>query len=168
MIAHRSASLQLFPVVRIFLRSLGIICYSRWVLSEGHKKYFMDWACKPDNVESHNSLKLSFTNIRDHCSNFADCESFLESTSPDILALLETNLNNSIDSGNFSMRGYLPLIRKDSDTHMHGLARATSFCTGIISRKLCRFLLMFWTGCISLNVLLLRLCARFLILFHLT
>ena len=54
-------------------------------------------------------------------SNFADCESFLESNSPDILALCETNLDDSIDSGNFSVRGYLPLIRKDSSTHMHGL-----------------------------------------------
>ena len=39
-----------------------------------------------------------------------------------ILALCETNLDNSIDSGNFSVRGYLPLIRKDSSTQMHGLA----------------------------------------------
>ena len=54
--------------------------------------------------------------------NFVDCESFLESNSPDILALCETNLNHSIDSGNFSVRGYLPLIQKDSSTHMHGLA----------------------------------------------
>ena len=75
-----------------------------------------------DNFESHNSLKLSFTNIRGLCSNFVDCESFLESNSPDILALCETNLDDSIDSGNFSVRGYLPLIRKDSSTHMHGLA----------------------------------------------
>ena len=79
-------------------------------------------ACKPDNFESHNSLKLSFTNIRGLRSNFVDCESFLESNSPDILALCETNLDNSIDSGNFFVRGYLPLIRKDSSTHMHGLA----------------------------------------------
>ena len=78
--------------------------------------------CKPDNFESHNSLKLSFTNIRGLRSNFVDCESFLESNSPDILALCETNLDDSIDSGNFSVRGYLPLIRKDSSTHMHGLA----------------------------------------------
>ena len=77
--------------------------------------------CKPDNFESHNSLKLSFTNIRGLRSNFVDCESFLESNSPDILALCETNLDDSIDSGNFSVRGYLPLIRKDSTTHMHGL-----------------------------------------------
>ena len=79
-------------------------------------------ACKLDNFESHNSLKLSFTNIRGLHSNFVDCESFLESNSPDILALCETNLDDSIDSGNFSGRGYLPLIRKDSSTHMHGLA----------------------------------------------
>ena len=78
--------------------------------------------CKSDNFESHNSLKLSFTNIRGLRSNFVDCESFLESNSPDILALCETNLDDSIDSSNFSVRGYLPLIRKDSGTHMHGLA----------------------------------------------
>ena len=61
-------------------------------------------------------------NIRGLRSNFIDCESFLKSNSPDILALCETNLDNSIDSGNFSVRGYLPLIRRDSSTHMHGLA----------------------------------------------
>ena len=54
--------------------------------------------------------------------NFVDCKSFLESNSPDILALCETNLDDLIDSGNFSLRGYLPLIRKDSSTHMHVLA----------------------------------------------
>ena len=78
-------------------------------------------SCKPDNFELHNSVKLSFTNIRGLRSNFVDCESFLESNSPDILAQCETNLDDSIDSGNFSVRGYLPLIRKDSRTHMHGL-----------------------------------------------
>ena len=31
-------------------------------------------------------------------------------------------MDDSIDSGNFSGRGYLPLIRKDSITCMHGLA----------------------------------------------
>ena len=79
-------------------------------------------ACKPDNFEFHNSVKLNFTNIRGLRSNFADCESFLESNSPDILALCETNMNDSIDSGNFSEKSYLLLIRKDPSTHMHGLA----------------------------------------------
>ena len=79
-------------------------------------------ACKPDNFQSYNSLMLSFMNIQGHRTNFADCESFLESNSPDILAVCETNLDDSIDSGNFSVRGYLTLIQKDSSTHMHGHA----------------------------------------------
>ena len=40
-------------------------------MNYGHiikKKY------KPDNFESHNSLKLSFTNIQGLCSNFIECE----------------------------------------------------------------------------------------------
>ena len=98
--------------------------------------------CKPDNFESHNSLKLSFTNIRGLRSNFVDCESFLESNSPDILALCETNLDDSIDSGNFSVRGYLLLIRKDSNTHMHGHTALW-------------FVIMFLTCFTSLSVLLL-------------
>ena len=79
-------------------------------------------ACKPDNFESHNSLKLSFTNNRGLHSNFVDCKSCLESNSPDILALCGTNLDESIDSGRFSVRGYFNLIRKNSASHMHGLA----------------------------------------------
>ena len=56
-------------------------------------------------------------------SNFVDSEPFLELNSPDILALCETNLDDSFweflcDRGG----GYLLLIRKDSVTHMHGLA----------------------------------------------
>ena len=75
-------------------------------------------ACKQDNFESHKSLELSITNIWDLCSNFIDCESLFESNSSDILALCETNLDGSIDSGNFSVRGYPALIQKDSSTHM--------------------------------------------------
>ena len=63
-------------------------------------------AYKQDNFESHNSLKLSFMNIRDLRLNFVDCKYFLESNSRDVLALCETNLDDSIDSGNFSLRGY--------------------------------------------------------------
>ena len=79
-------------------------------------------ACRPHNFALHNSLKLSFSNIGGLRLNFVDWESFLESNSPDILALCETNLDDSIDSGNFFVRGYLPLIQKDSSTHMHCLA----------------------------------------------
>ena len=65
---------------------------------------------RPDNFESHNSLKMSFTNNRGFRSNFVGCESFLESKTPGILALCKTNLDGSIDSGNSSAKCYLTLI----------------------------------------------------------
>ena len=67
-------------------------------------------ACKPESFESHNSLKLSFTDILGLHLNFVDGKSFIESNSPDIPALCETNLDDSTDSGNFSVRYYLLLI----------------------------------------------------------
>ena len=54
--------------------------------------------------------------------NFFVCKSFLESNSPDILAQCKANLDDSIASGNFFVRGYLLLIQKYSSIHMHGLA----------------------------------------------
>ena len=65
--------------------------------------------CKPDNFEPH-TLKVSFKDIRGIHLNFVECESFLESDSPDFLTLCETTLNDLIDFDNFSLRGYLPLI----------------------------------------------------------
>ena len=53
-------------------------------------------ACKSDNFDSHNFLKLSFPDIRGLHSTFVNCESFLESNSPEILPLCETNLDDSI------------------------------------------------------------------------
>ena len=62
-----------------------------------------------DNFESHNSLKLNFTNVRGFRSNYIGCESFLESNSPDILALGKANLEESIGFSNSSVMGYLSL-----------------------------------------------------------
>ena len=67
-------------------------------------------------------IKISFTNTWRLPSSFVDCKSFLESNFPDIFALCKTNLDDLIESGNFSVRGYLPLIHKDSSIHMHDLA----------------------------------------------
>ena len=128
-------------------------------------------ACKPDHFESHNSLKLSFTNIRGLRSNFVDCESFLESNSPDILALYETNLDDSIDSGNFSVRSYLPLIRKDSDGKCakESLPLALDLSLENSSDSYV-FLWLYFTQCLtsfsSIDHLFYP-CAWFLILFHL-
>ena len=79
-------------------------------------------SCYGHNFKSLTAQKLDFINIRGLRLNFVWCESFLESNSPDILALCETDLHDSIDSGNFSDRVYHPLTRKDSITHMYGLA----------------------------------------------
>ena len=57
---------------------------------------------KPYNFELHNSLKLNLKHIERICSNFVEYESFLESNSPDIFALHDTNLDASTV--------YLPLI----------------------------------------------------------
>ena len=63
-------------------------------------------------------LKLNFANTRIFPSNFVGCESSLQSNSLDILALCETNF---VDFSNFSVRVYLPLIRKDSIYHIHSI-----------------------------------------------
>ena len=106
-------------------------------------------ACKLDNFELHNSLKLNFTNVRGLRSNFVDCESFLESNSPAILALSETNLCEKLST--FNSKGFWYSYAWSRSL----CERRTSFCTGLNSRKLCRFLLMFSTGFTSLSVLLL-------------
>ena len=72
--------------------------------------------------------------------------------------LCERNLDDSIDSGNFSVRGYLPLIQKDSGTHMHGLTvyvkEGLPFARDL-SLENSRDSYLFSTGFTSLSVLLL-------------
>ena len=62
-----------FSVFNIFL--------TKWIMA------ILSKGCEIDNFEPHNSLKCSFTNIWGLHSNFVEWESFLESNSPDILAL---------------------------------------------------------------------------------
>ena len=59
---------------------------------------------KADNFISHKSLKFSFTNTQGLHLKFTGCESLLESNFLDILVLCETNLDDWIDSTNFSLR----------------------------------------------------------------
>ena len=49
-------------------------------------------ACKASNFESHNSHNNHITNIRGRHPDYVDSEPFLESNSPDVLVLCETNL----------------------------------------------------------------------------
>ena len=57
------------------------------LMNYGHiiKSMYQKHVYKPDNFESHNPLKLSFTNIWELLLDFNDCESFLESNPPDSL-----------------------------------------------------------------------------------
>ena len=79
----------------------------------------MSTFCLCINPCSQTFVRLRFTHFQGLCSNLFPCEHFLESSSPDILDLCETNLENPMGSSNFSVRG--PLVQKDSLTHMFGL-----------------------------------------------
>ena len=78
----------------------GLVSHELTTYHPAFNQYLKQWiimsilskGCKLDNFESHNSLKLSFINVWGLHLNFVECESFLESISPDILALCETNL----------------------------------------------------------------------------
>ena len=146
---------------------------TQWIMA------MLSKGCKPGHFESHNSLKFSLANICGLHSNFVDCKSFLEWNSLDILALCEWEKRGWLVNWfwQFLCEGYVPLIWKDSTTHIQGLTvyvkEGFPFCMELVSRKLCRFLLMFLAGLLhSLSSFscidyLLCLYAQFLILFHL-
>ena len=69
-----------------------------------------------------NDFSICFANVRGLRGNFVSVESFIAENSPGVLALCETNLDPEISSSDFGVEGYLPVIRKDSSRHMHGLA----------------------------------------------
>ena len=89
-----------------------------------------------------------------------------------IIKRCETNLDDSIHPGNFSVWGYLPLLRKDSITHMLGFAvyvkEGLPFARDVSLENSAD---SYFTHCLtsfsSINHLL-CLYAQFLILFHLT
>ena len=114
-----AVSLQLFLALCILLRSLMSFVMtdefsvmarknnSRIGFSWTHSLPFCFWPIfnsmniamltkgyTANKFESHNSLKLSFLNIRGLHWNFFECEYFLDSNFPDILALCEINLND--------------------------------------------------------------------------
>ena len=112
-------------------------------------------ACKPDNFELHNSLKLSFTNIPVDCwlwifpwikLSWHSCSVW---DTPAWLKWFLQFLCGRLSS--FNLKGFWYSYAWSSSL----CERRTSFCTGLISTKLCRFLFMFSTSFTSLSVLLL-------------
>ena len=152
-----------FSVFNLFLAQWIIVILSEW------------W--KPDNFELH--LKnLALRIFQAFVRILWNVNHSLNQT-PDILALCETNLDDSIHSGNFSLRGYLAQIWNDSIIPMHGLAvyvREGLPFARELSLKTLRILTyvfdwLYFTQCLtsffSIDHLF-RLYVRFLILFHLT
>ena len=84
--------------------------------------------------------------------------------------MCERNLDDSIDSCNFSVRGYLPLIQKDSITHMHDHAvyvkEGLPFGWVLYPESSADFYLCFSAGFASLSVLLFPLLITFFIVMH--
>ena len=68
-------------------------------------------------------LDISYSNIRGLRTNFAAVQSFLSTKSPDILALCETELDESISDREFDVPGFsTPATKHDHlNRHMHGL-----------------------------------------------
>ena len=73
-----------------------------WPIFKSVKWPYYQKSVKPDNFESHDSQKRNFTKVQGLHLNFAECESFLESNSPDILDLCGANLDDSRIQFNFS------------------------------------------------------------------
>ena len=71
-------------------------------------------ACKPDNFYLHSSLRLSFTNIQGLCSNFANL-SVYQTLLAFFLCVRQIWMTQLI------LAISLPLILKDSRTHIHGI-----------------------------------------------
>ena len=111
-----------------------------------------------NQVILHNSLRLSFTNIRGSCSNFVGCKSFPESNSPNILAVWDKP-GWLIWFWQFLCKRISSLNRKGF-YYLYAWSRSLCegrafFCTRLNSKKLRRFLLTFLTGFTSPSVLLL-------------
>ena len=75
-----------------------------------------------------------------------------------------------IDSDNFSVRGYLTLVRKDSITHMHGLAvylkERLSFARDLSLENSADSYLCFWPALLHSALLLFPLLITFFVFMH--
>ena len=93
-----------------------VIC-SKCVAKYFEKNGFVIKSCfLYTKLDCHNDwIKAEYSR---HLFEFCWMESFRESNSPNSLAPCETNVDDSFDSGNFSLRGNLVLIWKDSVTHI--------------------------------------------------
>ena len=158
-------------LVRVTKFTQGLVSYELKVYLSIFNLVLTQWLSKgykPYNFEPHNSLKLSFTNIWGLRSNFVECESIVESLWDNLewLNWFWQFLSEKLSSFN-PKRFYCSYAWSCSLCE-----RRTSLCMGLISRKLTYvFNWLYFTHCLSsfssINHLL-RLCAQYFTLFHLT
>ena len=127
--------------------------------------------CKPDNLESYNSLKLSFTNIWGLHSNYVGCEHSLNQTFQIFLLMwhkrgrlnwFQQFLGEVLPSFYLTFKRILLLIY----ILLKYMQRVTSFSTRLTLRKLWRFLFLFWTGFSSIGVVLFALSITIYLFVH--
>ena len=98
-------------------------------------------ACKPDNFYLHNSPKLSFTNIQGLHSNFANL-SLNQTLLVFFLCVRQIWMTQLI------LAISLPLIWKDSSTHMHGIVvyvtKGLPFASDLCLENSADYFLWFW------------------------
>ena len=124
---------------------------------------------KSDNFESPNSLNLILPIFEVFVQILLNMNLSFNQT-------LSTYLDDTDDSGNFSVRGYLSLIWRDYIVHMHGLSvyvkKGLPFAPDFIWEILCILAYVFdwlyFIEFIASSSILLRPYARLLIQFHLT
>ena len=144
-----------------------LLCFlsilTQWIMAIVSK------GCKPDNFELHNFLKHSFTNICGLCLNWMW-----------IFLCIKLSWHSGSMWGKLKWLNWFWqfLCYRLSFFNLKGLyysfvwscslcEERTSFGMGLISRNLCRFLLMFSTGFTSFSILLLfSLLITFFIFMH--
>ena len=127
-------SLQLLPVVQIFPRSISVICHGRWYMNTG-KKYCLKDKCLSSWLSTFtkwlyyekNSVTLKYKTLQSSALIILKVFKFLVANISWNQTLRYFCLNwekhKRLDwFYQFLCEGYLPLIRKDSVTHIHGFA----------------------------------------------
>ena len=90
--------------------------------------------CKPDNFKSRNSVKRSFITIRVFVQVLLNVNLSFNQILMTFLLYVRQNVDGSLDSDNFSVRGY----HSKGFYYSHAWScslyeERTSFCTGLIS-----------------------------------
>ena len=163
--------------------SLNVIFYDLWILIEDRKNYLKDqyllnsqptfliftsiltqWNTilskvrKPDNFETHNSLKLNFTNFNFFALISLNLNVYLNQTLLIFLLYVSQTWKTQVIQAvsmcerlsSFNLKGFCLICMV-----LQFMQRRTSFCTGLVFKKLWGFLLVFSTGPTSFSVLFL-------------